>query len=396
MTLVIDNRQTLQGKGMHALVVGVSDYTYLPDPQPDVDPDTGFGMVRLASPALSAFRVYQWLSGLGGLAQALTLAAPLKTCRLLIAPSALENQREPALANLAVDLPTYRNFAKAANAWRTDLSNRSDDIALFFFAGHGVHSHTESSVLCMVDYAEPGLPELQNCVKVSNLHDGMAATPRRRNMAQTQFYFIDACRNMPEDMKRFAPMPASMALDVELNDGPDKRMTPTYFSAAPGGLAVGRRGQISYFCEALLHSLSQAAENPDDDQRWPITPNALSSGIIRYLTRKLGPAAPDVDLKGVSGNQPLVYLTRPPTVDIDIEVDPANLAGQADIELLDDLGIRAFNCPLDQAMITHSVQAGYYRVRVSSRLLAADYFSRIKFLDQRLIKPWRHIISLVA
>ena len=58
MALVIDNRATVNGPGVHALIVGVSNYQALPDhddpPQERPGPST-----RLTSGALSAFAFYE-------------------------------------------------------------------------------------------------------------------------------------------------------------------------------------------------------------------------------------------------------------------------------------------------------------------------------------------------
>lgn len=389
------------------MIVGVSEYTHLPEPDPVPDPETGFGMVRLASPALSAYRLFQWLRRIQAEGE-LHLAAPLKTCRLLIAPSTLEMEAEPELRQIGAERPTYRAFAKAASEWRRDASDDKQNISLFFFGGHGVRTHSEDSVLTMVDFGEPDVPEMRNCVKTSNLQVGMASTGSRPNMAQTQFYFVDACRNMPEEMRRFAPMDVPPVWDVELNDQVDTRTRPIYFSAAPGQLAHGRRGKTSYFCEGLLHALSRAAESKEDParpgmERWVVTPTALGNGITRFVRRSFGLAEADffVDLRGVQGDSPLVSLEAPPIVDIDIDVQPPDLAGQARIALLDGStltaadGIPAVDLPLDQPRVAVQVRAGPYFLRLRSNRLPREYVSMLKNVEPTLV-TWFHRISFTA
>ena len=407
MTLMIDNRLTVPGPGLHALIVGVSEYTHLPEPNPVPDPAVGFGMVRLASPALSAYRLYQWLER----AQAegeLRLAAPLKTCRLLIAPSALEKAAEPELERIGVEPPTYHAFSKAARAWRKDASDDKRNISLFFFSGHGVRTHSEDSVLTMLDFGDPELEEMRNCVKTSNLQLGMASTQSRPNMAQTQFYFIDACRNMPEQMKRFAQLDVPPVWTVELNNQSDTRSRPIYFSAAPGALAHGRRGMTSYFCEGLLDGLGRAAESKEDPaspgtERWVVTPSALGNGITRFVRRTFALSETDffVDLRGVQGDSPLVCLDAPPIVDLDIDVQPTDLAGQARIALLDGstitagAGTPAVDLPLNRPKVAMQVRAGPYFLRLRSARLQRDYVSMLKNIDPTLV-TWFHRIPFTA
>ena len=84
MALVIDNRATVKGDpGVHLLIVGVSDYLNLPD-HDDVPREETWFLTKLSSPALSAFKIYQFLTAKD------SLALPLKTARLLLSPSQVE------------------------------------------------------------------------------------------------------------------------------------------------------------------------------------------------------------------------------------------------------------------------------------------------------------------
>jgi hypothetical protein len=388
MTLIVDRGQTVPGPGLHALIVGVSDYTHLPSGP--ADPAVGFGMAKLASPALSAFRIYRWLTAPP---RGTSLAAPLKTCRLLLAPSPEELAAEPALAGLTLDRPTWKAFQKAAVAWRTDASSEPKDVTLFYFAGHGLRTTPEESILTLEDFGEPGLPETHHCAKVGNLRQGMAPTETRPGIARTQFYFIDACRNLPEQVLKFAPMSVPDVFKVELNVH-DTRATPTFFATADGGLAISRRGRETVFCEALLDALSRGAEASEDDPasgaaRWPVTSITLKRGVDRYLLRKHGGAAPEVDPRGMMREPALLHLAQPPEVDIDLEVTPAALAGEARIALVDADARPAFDETLGQTPLTRSVPAGIYRAVVRSRTLPADYRSGLVMVNQILRLPWR-------
>ena len=78
MGLVVNNN--VAGAGVHALIVGVSDYLNLPDAG-DHDPsDETWNLNKLSSPALSAFKIFEFLTTVG-------LRLPLKTVRLLLSPS---------------------------------------------------------------------------------------------------------------------------------------------------------------------------------------------------------------------------------------------------------------------------------------------------------------------
>src|SRR4051794_7923455 len=113
--LCLDRTAALAGQpGVHALIVGISEYDNLPGIDSGGDPE--FQMKRLASPALSAFRFHSWLMQRDAAGK---LVAPLKTCRILVAPSALERQAEPTIDSIPnAGKPTMLEFAEAAAAWR--------------------------------------------------------------------------------------------------------------------------------------------------------------------------------------------------------------------------------------------------------------------------------------
>ncbi len=388
MTLVIDNRQNVNGPGLHAFIVGISDYAHLEVPGPNVDPAVGFGMTRLASPALSAFRMQEWLKKPP---HGSTLAAPLKTCRLLLAPSNAERVVEPALAGSGVERPLRASFVRSAVEWRKDASVDPADQTLFYFAGHGIRTGPEESVLALEDFAIPNFPQIERCASVTNVRQGMAPAPSFPNIARTQFYFIDACRNLPEAVRKFVSLRAPDVFDVELNDH-DGRATPTYFATVDGGFAIGRSGKTTVFCEALLDAFTRGAEVAEDfgqSTRWPVTSVTLKRALDRYLLRKFRGAAPEVDLRGMVREPALLYLDQP-EVEIDIEVTPAGLAGQSEIALLDDSANPAFQAPLMQPTLTRLVNAGIYRLQVSAGVPPVEkHRSKPRNVNQVLPLPWR-------
>src|SRR5262245_10801586 len=96
--------------GLHALVVGVSEYGYLlSGDDPREAPAHHFGLRKLTSAARAAFRVYRWLVD-----RANHLAVPLASSRLLLSPSAAE---QPELSDWA-PAANLSNFETAASAWR--------------------------------------------------------------------------------------------------------------------------------------------------------------------------------------------------------------------------------------------------------------------------------------
>ena len=100
VALVFDNRLSLDGApGLHAFITGVSDYPYLSEPAAASRDDLSaphFGLRKLASPALSAYRIARALR-----LWSPTLTVPLATIRLLLSPSFDEKLADRPLAKRA-------------------------------------------------------------------------------------------------------------------------------------------------------------------------------------------------------------------------------------------------------------------------------------------------------
>ena len=99
--------------GIHALIVGVSDYTYLPG---DDDPPDArkFGMKKLKAPSFGAFRFLQWLKTADREAR---LAQPLASYDVVLAPSVEE---KTVLGMLTISMmhphqPSFRRHGTGAS-----------------------------------------------------------------------------------------------------------------------------------------------------------------------------------------------------------------------------------------------------------------------------------------
>lgn len=361
MSLLIDRRAELAGQpGLHALIVGVSQYVNLPPGDGPADPNVGFGMQRLSSPALSAFHIFNWLNSPP---PGVRLKVPIKTCRVLVAPSQEEQEKAPQLATLGTTLPTRDAFVLAANEWRNDASHLQKDVTFFYFAGHGFKLSPEDVSLALCDFANPNMPSADKCAKVANIRQGMAPTAKFKNIAREQFYFVDACRNLPEAIMAYAPMTVPDVFTFALNVV-DDRDTPTYFATTEGRQAAGRKGQPSVFCEALLHSLGRGSESGtevDVNVEWRVTSQSLKRALDRYLQRKFSGLAPEVHLLGMIRDPYLTVLDGSPLVDIDIMVVPTDFDGN--VTVIDFSGTQLFEPRPFSLPFTSEVPAGIYRVR---------------------------------
>jgi hypothetical protein len=325
MTLVFDRRQELAGRSAtHALVVGVSEYQFLPDKNSPPN-DATYGLNRLASPALSATKVCAWL-----MAHADDLERPLASCRLLISPSAAEAAlweplpQSAGSTGAAPAAASWTQFVAEAKAWRQDASNRSDDATILYFSGHGLQRHGVP-LLTLADFCDPDQGgSLMRAVDLPNIVRGMGPLKQSPQIALTQFYFIDACSEEIEQEK-LGRKNGSVFEDDDL-PGTDKRTTPIFRATYPGAVAMTIDCKPTDFCTALLQSLERGAENrilEDPQQRWPVTTFTLNTALTNYFADiKTGQYSP---LDGISNNATIRWLREPPKVDLQVVVlpDPA-------------------------------------------------------------------------
>src|SRR4051812_29591684 len=134
--LFVDRRTKADGSGFHALVIGVSEYQFLPVNNHSMGPPT-YGLSSLEGPAASAFRIAQALESLAD-----NLFPPLLTLRLLLSPCSHELNTVAGLRySLERSEPaTTQNMVRALLAWRADVERAGDRLSktLFYFAGHGL------------------------------------------------------------------------------------------------------------------------------------------------------------------------------------------------------------------------------------------------------------------
>lgn len=394
MTLIIDRTAQEQGPGLHVLLIGVSDYAHLNGDSPP-DPALDLGFTKLASPALSAFKIYEWLTNPPA---SVKPAVPIKTVRLLISPSQREINADAGLKAIMTTppaRPTRALVTKAAREWHMAASKRRDDRTLFYFGGHGMRLSGEDAIMLFDDFADPNDNPFTNCSLIGRLRSAMAPTNATPEMARTQYYFVDCCRNLPDSVRAFDRPSIPDLVTPRLNVDESSSHTPTYFATPNGAIAMSRDGKTTLLCEALLHAFAHGADTPNPitatQDEWPVNVNSLKCGIDRYLMRTYGGGAPLVHRAG-QGNPTFHVLDRPPEVDIDLSfLPPAAAAASATFSLqdLNAVGAPASFEPLDASTMTRKIRAGAYGifVRLPGQAAAAHPLKVVSF-TQKTPMPW--------
>src|SRR5579864_3225933 len=152
MSLVHDAHLPDAQAQTHALVIGVGDYPHLPGgSQAQIAPARqSYGLQSLDSPAWSAVEFAAWLT-----AHLQNRRAPLGTVDLLVsAPPGAPAQLQ------GFDVPTMAGITTAFNAWEARCHKRADNVAVFYFCGHGFQR--EVMMLLPADFGNPAVGVVWN------------------------------------------------------------------------------------------------------------------------------------------------------------------------------------------------------------------------------------------
>jgi hypothetical protein len=364
MCMVFENKDA--PPGLHALIIGVSAYPDLPAAGQPLLP-RHYGMRQLSSTALAAYRIYQWL-----MAPSTRLAMPLASCRMLLLPSAEELQAEPALRAFATKSWRTLDVLKAAAEWRDDASASRHNVTFFYFAGHGVQRNIGDSVMLLPGFGDGVGGALKDAIDTSNLVNGMAPTSERLDIAQTQLYFVDACRILPEQFKKFEKMGTTGVFNPALNSRDDRR-APIFYAAIPGTTANGLRGEQTLFSKALIECLGGAAgeatdeEDADGNPTWRVSVHSLDRALdarIRVLNGRLG-ANQEYDTGGSQKDADICFLSKPPEVPLALALDPEEATSHAKLEIRDFKGSAVLSVsPVQPHPWRGRLPAGLYTINV--------------------------------
>ncbi len=223
-------------------MIGVGDYPHLMGgaAHPAV---TNFGLQQLTTTRLTAIRVAEWLA-----ADHRHPASPLGSIELSLSPA--EQLTRADNSQVAIEVSTKNNIKQAFDRWWARCHALAGNIAFFYFAGHGIS--TASQYLLASDFGKPTVPDLwAHCIDFDGMRVGM-----RANAANTQLFFVDACREKPIDAlvqqnPHGDPLCSSSIFD-------QVAASAAYYAAADGRQAYGPATDITFFSTAVLEALAGA------------------------------------------------------------------------------------------------------------------------------------------
>lgn len=360
------------GPGLHALIIGVGSYPNLSTP-----PNDTLGMRHLDGPARTALRLAEFLTSFDGTKG--KLAVPLRSLRVLISPSPNEVVRNLKLPD-GLPRASDNSIREAARRWRNDAASSVENVALFYFAGHGIQRGPAEGVLLPEDVLEgyPESPILDRAFDVNNLYNGMAPRPGAGGaapepMAQTQYYFFDACRAPLEALAKFADAAPRKLFNVRA-DGVDERIAPRFFAAAPGDVGYALPSGTTFGEDLLLCFGGAGADlvRRNGNSVWGVTIDRLARAleILKDNWNRERPAFKrSFEVGNITSTKPiLLALKNPPTVKCRFTVVPDAACGFARIRVVELQGgaeviVYKADCPFASPAHDFDLPGGKYIVR---------------------------------
>jgi hypothetical protein len=259
---------------MHALVAGVGAYKHLSGGEHPATVWPGPDLGQLTSPPISAEAVGRWLLT----NQTTDPDKPLGSLEMVVSPSLrLDTQQDGGVqVDVEVEAATMSGFQESFDRWYQRCNASDENVAFFYFTGHGIQKDTLA--LLLEDVGISSVRFFDQSFDFDGLYDGMASCN-----AGVQCYFVDACRTRPDKDKWKKVQPRQL-LQIEFR--PAYRDAPKIFSTVEGEDAYGKPGECTEFTTALLTALDQcAAERSPREATWRVTTESIGKTIRQLLER---------------------------------------------------------------------------------------------------------------
>ena len=315
MTLVVD--RAADGRpGIHVLAIGVGAYQHLPGGTAPAAHDT-LGLRQLSGPPRSAVAFVDWIVG-----RMRHPSASLRTVDVLVSPATTYGA--DSAAPVAIETPSMANVAATFRRWYDRCNTDPGNVAVLYFCGHGVER--ESQFLLLEDFGESELALLENAFDIGDLYEAMA-----RCAARSQYFFVDACREIPFQLMERLTGNARKLLDRKLV-GDLRSDAALMFATSGGAKAYGRPDQVTRFTAALVRALDGLGGRPEG-AGWAVDVPSLQRAVTRLMSLGGQGTPPQQPTLRGTGVTPLHVCLEPPVVPVAVACEPQAAVDAATVVL---------------------------------------------------------------
>jgi hypothetical protein len=332
---------------LHAFVVAVGDYPHLIGGAGPLAADP-FGLSQVTTPRFTGPSVAEWL-----LTSLKNGARPLGSLEVLLSPGGpIATAAGPVIAERA----TMANIQKAFGEWLRRSSARPDNAAWLYFCGHGLSK--VSQYLLAEDFGDPNDADIwKKCIDFDGLRVGM-----RKCRAQTQLFFVDACRETPFGVLAQINARGEPLVSATFND-PAVPCSAAYYATTDGRQAYGPDDAPTYFGQALIRCMDGVAALRKNG-KWIVDTyslaNALGQTMAHYARRFRLPLSCNPDPGGMA----LIHEAPAPRVVVAIECSSQVANDVADIHVANGAEV-LHSAPGESKPIVEDVAAGNWTIAVT-------------------------------
>lgn len=373
MTVLLDDGHV--DPGTHVLLIGVGDYPYLKDGDDARRFEMSMGMGQLSSPQLSVRALATWFMDTA--AGFHNPDRPLRSLQVLCSADGPVQMDGPDGASHAVDRARMPAVKQAVMGWMARAGRNPENLAVFFFCGHGLAFGEAENALLLEDFGG----NLPNPMADAIAFDSMRLGVLRHCAANHQIHLVDACRTPPtkEFLDTYGnnatgdPI-AAAGLSRKLRD----KITPVYFATGLASAAYGLNGQPSLFTQGLLQAMRGPASY-DKDDHWEVQVPRLAEGINKCVASMSFQVQPQYCQPHETGPELMIHRLRAePEVIVKVFTRDLYLLPQAILAHVDeDTHVREERLP-DPAPWWVALSMGSYRFEA---LAASD---KTRVLGQKI------------
>ena len=308
--------EKLDKPGTHVLVIGVSKYLHFKDGEEPTSSGKSLRMRQLSSAARSASEFAAWM-----LNEYNNSNSELSSLRVLLSPSDGEEIHPDIMSKLSDGdfSATINNVEQSIIQFRNACLSDPENIAIIYLAGHGVQLTKTGSILLLSDCCSNNhATTLKGSIDVMSLHAGFD----RPDIAQSQFWFVDACRQIPDIAAHFETLEGGFGLDQTLAGIAES--SPVFLAAITGNKAYAYKSGVSLFCTALLKCLRGGFANEPEDgfsDFYHVSVLGLVK-TLKNMVQKLAEAEHATQTVDPSGRvNEAVFYEYPETPEVDLTID---------------------------------------------------------------------------
>jgi hypothetical protein len=308
MALIFDNRQPNE-PGVHVVLIGVGQFADAQGASLLEDDTPRGGFANLETPLHSVEAFAKWLELELNVAD-----TPLHTIRAL---GSSANRSSP----LGLLAPTFDNIANDVGDWADDVNTHEDNLAIFYFCGHGLRIG-DMQFLLAEDFGSNHRAPFENAIEPEELANSMRKMKGRR-----QLFLIDACSTEVRFSERYKNVRTRTIVQEAQNENLAKSEQCLIRASKFGTRAFGFPNGPSLFMDAFLRAMKGAGAVSTQRRQWVIKTDMLRMALSWLIQLRPEGFGQEVSYGGgtLSSNLSFHALPGDPLVPVRVSCAPRDI-----------------------------------------------------------------------